>query len=224
MIDLNPLTALSGLGQAATDRSSIADDFDTFLSLLTTQLRNQNPLDPLDTNQFTEQLVQFTEVEQSVKLNENLEQLVKVSTASAITNVVSFLGGEVTIDGETAKLEDGSASWNYDVDESADGAIFTVRNAAGVPVLTKTFSVSAGPGRFVWDGVTDTGSNAPDGIYSLSITATDASGVAINVTTESVGTVQGIDLSGSEPVLLVDGQEVTLDQIKSVKLPSSGTT
>ena len=96
MIDINPLSALSSVGQVTNDRISIADNFDSFLSLLTTQLRNQNPLEPLDSNQFMQQLVQFTEVEQSIKLNENLGQLVQLSAANAITNMVSFLGGEVT--------------------------------------------------------------------------------------------------------------------------------
>lgn len=224
MININPLSALSNIGQAANDRNSIAQDFDTFLTLLTTQLQNQNPLDPLDTNQFTAQLVQFTEVEQSIKLNDNIERLVKVSTANAITNIVSFLGGEVTIDGADAVLSGGSASWDYTVDENSDAAIFSVLDSSGVPVYSETRSISAGTSEFTWNGTTHTGGVAPGGTYTLSITATNNSGVALNVSTDSVGTVQGVDLSGGEPVLLVDGKEITLDQIKSVKLPSTVTT
>lgn len=222
MVNINPLSALSGIGQATNDRNSIAKDFDTFLTLLTTQLQNQNPLDPLDTNQFTEQLVQFTGVEQSIKLNENLEQLVKVSTANAITNVVSFLGGEVTIDGGNAVLSGGSASWEFTSDGGSEAAAFTVLDSSGVPVYSETRSISAGTGKFTWDGTTDTGGAAPVGTYTLSIKATDSSGVALDVSTDSFGTVQGVDLSGAEPVLIVDGKEITLGQIKSVKLPASG--
>ena len=70
MIEFNPFSALSDLGGSSKDRLAIADNFDTFLTLLTTQLRHQNPLDPLDTNDFTAQLVQFTQVEQTIKQND----------------------------------------------------------------------------------------------------------------------------------------------------------
>lgn len=223
MVEINPFSALSSIGQAAKDRVSIADDFDTFLSLLTAQLQNQNPLDPLDMNQFTQQLVQFTEVEQSVKLNKNLEQIVQLSAANTITNMVSFLGDEVTLDGKTAELNGGSATWDYTADGNADGAIFTVLDSSGVPVFSRTESVAAGTGRFSWNGATNTGSVAPGGTYTLSIAATNSSGVAVNIATETVGIVQGVDLSGDEPVLLVNGREIRLDQIRSVKLPATGT-
>lgn len=222
MLDVNPLSALSNIGRATEDRISIADDFDTFLTLLTTQLQNQNPLDPLDMNQFTQQLVQFTEVEQTVKLNGNLEKMVQLSAANTITNMVSFLGGEVTVDGETAELGDGPATWDYSVDEDSDGATFTVLNSAGVPVHSQTLPISAGTSRFTWDGNTNTGTVAPKGTYTLSVNAANSSGVALNVSTETVGIVQGVNMSGSEPTLLVNGKEIKLDQIKSVKLSSAG--
>ena len=223
MVEINPFSALSSIGQSSADRVSIADDFDTFLSLLTTQLQNQNPLDPLDMNQFTQQLVQFTEVEQTVKQNENLEQLIQLSAANAVTNVVGFLGAEVTISGKTAQYSDGSATWTYDIQGNASNVTFTVSNSSGTPVYTSGGSPVSGPGTFVWNGQTDTGTNAPEGIYTLTVSAVDASGTAVNVVTESVGIVDGVDYSGSEPLLTVGGKQIRLDEIDAVRRPGASS-
>lgn len=220
MLEISPFSALSDLGRSTTDRESIAENFDTFLSLLTTQLQNQSPLDPLDTNQFTQQLVQFTEVEQTVKQNENLEKLVQLSAANTLTNVVGFLGGEVTLSGEEARLSNGSASWNYEIAGRTDNATFSILNSSGVPVYTTSGPAPEGQNAFVWDGRTSNGTIAPDGDYTLSITAVDSSGTALNVTTETVGTVDGVNFSGDEPVLLVGNREVRLNEVESVRLPN----
>lgn len=221
MVEINPYSALGNLGSSATDRVSIADNFDTFLSLLTTQLQNQSPLDPLDTNQFTQQLVQFTEVEQTVKQNENLEKLIQLSAANTITNVVGFLGGEVTLSGTKAELQNGTASWNYTIDGTADEATLVVRDSNNVPVFTTSGPAPSGKSTFLWDGRTDTGGVAPDGEYTLSVSAVNSSGTALNVTTEIVGVVDGVNFSGDEPVLLIGNREVKLDEIESVKLPNA---
>lgn len=220
MVEINPYSALSSLGSSTTDRISIAENFDTFLALLTTQLQNQSPLDPLDTNQFTQQLVQFTEVEQTVKQNENLESLIQLTAANTITNVVGFLGGEITLGGTTAELSGGTASWNYELASAAESATITVKDANGVPVFTTTGPAPAGKSTFLWDGRMDTGGTAPDGEYTLSVSAVDSTGTAIQVKTESSGIVDGVDFSGDEPILLIGSKKVKLDEIVSVKLPN----
>ncbi len=221
MVEINPFSALSNVGQAANDRASIAEDFDTFLTLLTTQLQHQNPLDPLDMNQFTQQLVQFTEVEQSVKLNQNLEQLVQLSAANTITNAVGYIGKEVTTSGATASLQGGQASWVYTLAADSPAATFTVLDSAGIPVFTQTSSLSSGSGSFTWDGRTSTGGIAPDGTYRLEITAVDGNGTGIEATTAVSGIVDGVDMSGDEPVLLIGGQRIRLDDIRAITAPAS---
>lgn len=223
MVEINPFSALSDLGNTSNTRASIADNFDTFLTLLTTQLKNQNPLEPLDTNQLTQQLVQFTEVEQAVQQNENLESLIRLSTANAVTNVVGFLGGEITLSGETAELKNGTATWNYELDAAADNTSFTIRDSNGVPVFTNSGAAPAGRNTFIWNGQTDTGLPAPEGDYTLTVTAIDSSGTAINVTTQIVGIVDGVNFKGSEPLLLMGNREVKLDEIISVTLPNTET-
>ena len=154
MIEFNPFSALSDLGGSSKDRLAIADNFDTFLTLLTTQLRHQNPLDPLDTNDFTAQLVQFTQVEQTIKQNDNLEKLIQLSAANTITNIIGFLGGEVTLSGETADLKDGTAEWNYEIDGAANNSTLSVFDANGVPVFTTSGPAPSGKSTFLWDGRT----------------------------------------------------------------------
>jgi flagellar basal-body rod modification protein FlgD len=224
MVEISPYSALSNLGRSSTDRASIGEDFDTFLSLLTTQLKNQSPLDPMDTTQFTQQLVQFTEVEQTVKQNESLEKLIQLSAANTITNVVGFLGGAVTLAGDTAEFKNGAASWNFNLAQAADNATVTISDSNGVPVFTSSGPTPEGNNTFVWDGATTSGVPAPDGDYTISISAVDSSGTAIEVKTEIVGIVDGINFDGNEPKLMIGNHQFGLNEITSVKLPNVPTT
>ncbi len=216
-MQINPFTALSSVGGASTDNKTIAQNFNTFLSLLTTQLQNQNPLDPLDTNQFTQQLVQFTSVEQAVKTNENLETLAKLSAASAITGAVGYIGKEVTAEGSAAQLTNGSASWKYSIASDSPSATITIRDANGNEVFSENRPLSKGSETYTWDGRTSTGGLAPDGAYTLSIRATDGNNGSIAVSTQISGIVEGVDMSGSEPVLIINGRELKLTEIVAIR-------
>lgn len=216
MVEINPYSALANVGQASGTASSIADDFDTFLTLLTTQLQNQDPLDPLDTNQFTQQLVQFTEVEQTVKMNENLEEMLLLSAANATTNIVGYIGKQVVTNGSSAQLRDGSASWTVTLESDSPSTTFTVLNSSGTPVYTQTAEVAAGSHVFGWDGQTDTGVLAQDGVYTLQVIASDGEGGTIEATTQAAGIIDGVDLSGDEPILTSGGWEIRLEDIISI--------
>src|SRR4051812_4190748 len=105
-------TGTSGTS-SVVGKTTLAGNFDTFLQLLTTQLKNQNPLDPLDTNQFTQQLVQFAQVEQQMKQNDSLSTLISLEKATQTTAALGFLGSDVVVDGDTAKLTNGQAKWSF---------------------------------------------------------------------------------------------------------------
>ena len=109
-----PRSSNSSSGSTAT--TGIADNFQTFLTLLTTQLQNQNPLDPLDTNQFTQQLVQFAGVEQQLKSNDQLKSLVEIEKSAQATQALVYVGNTVAVDGSKAQF-DKSATWNFQSDE-----------------------------------------------------------------------------------------------------------
>src|SRR6266702_5137227 len=125
------------------DNNTIAGNFDTFLKLLTTQLKNQNPLDPLDTNQFTQQLVQFAQVEQQLKQNEQLATLVSIEKSAQSTTALAFVGQNVAVDGQTATLKNSSATWSFQVPKPISANV-TVTNATGQTVYSGSFTMDTG--------------------------------------------------------------------------------
>lgn len=200
----------------ASSRKSIADNFDTFLNLLTAQLKNQNPLDPLDTNQFTEQIVQFTSVEQQLKTNEYLEALTLSAQNASNTEAVTFIGKHITATGANASLSSGSATWGYEASRTASDTTITIRDSLGSVVHTEERSLSSGSGQYIWDGKDGSGNQFPDGNYSVTINAKDSNGNHVPVTTQITGLVTGVDLSGTDPILITAGAEVKLSSITSV--------
>jgi flagellar basal-body rod modification protein FlgD len=207
----------SGVSGSIADRKLIADNLDTFLQLLTTQLRNQDPLEPLDTNEFTGQLVQFSQVEQAVKANDWLELLAASQTLSASQAAVGYIGKIVTADGATAPLGPAGASWSLDAGEDAR-ATYTIRDAGGAVVATASELIESGPSLFTWDGTMSTGRAAPPGLYTLSVDARNGAGGSVRVGTEISGKVTGASFDGTEPLLDIGGIAVRLSAISKVSL------
>ncbi|MCB1508257.1 MAG: flagellar hook assembly protein FlgD [Hyphomicrobiaceae bacterium] len=208
--------------QSSTDRQRIADNFDTFLQLLTTQLQNQNPLEPLDTNQFTQQLVQFSGVEQQIRMNEQLESLVSMASGNATAMMVGYLGRTVTADGSQAELpSEGGTQWNYDAALAAPRTTVTITNSDGTVVYSEPVELAAGDGVFEWDGRTSTGSRAAPGLYTIDFDARDASGGLVNVDTEVAGTVTGVDMTGSEPVLEIGSMRLPASSVRTIAVASN---
>ena len=203
---------------SAANNATLAKNFDTFLSLLTTQLKNQNPLEPLDTNQFTQQLVQFAGVEQQINMNQQLTSLVNLQKANQVTSAMSFLGSTATVDGTTTKLANSAASWSFAVDKPST-ATLNIKNSSGVLAYTGSYPLNPGAQNFNWDGRGNNGVKWPDGDYTLSVTAKDASGNTIAVSTEVKGTVDSVDLTQNPPMLKIGGQSFSLDKIKQVVRP-----
>ncbi len=218
MVSVNPFSALGGAAQQSKDRLNVAENFDTFLSLLTTQLKNQNPLDPMDSNQLTQQLVQFTGVEQSLKTNENLETMLQLMTVGAVNSAVGYIGKEVTISGATAKFDgSGAANWRFSSAGESNTATFVVRDAAGNEVWRESRPIVQGAGTYTWNGDKVGGGKVPAGTYSLTVGASDSAGSPIEIKSSWSGVVQGVDLSGAQPTLTIDGQNVGFDQIVSIR-------
>jgi flagellar basal-body rod modification protein FlgD len=204
----------------AVDKKTIAGNFDTFLKLLTTQLKNQNPLDPLDTNQFTQQLVQFAQVEQQMKQNDQLTTLIAIEKSSQSTTALAFVGSTVAVDGQTAKLTSGKANWSFTVPKPASATI-TIKNATGQTVYSSGFTMNAGAQGFTWDGRDTNGVQWPDGNYTISVTGKDASGQPVSISSEVEGIVDSVDLTKTPPDLSIGGQTFTLDKIKRVVRPGT---
>ncbi|MBF0678866.1 MAG: flagellar hook assembly protein FlgD [Devosia sp.] len=217
MIDGVSGSSGAGNGALSGSRTTIAQNFDTFLQILTTQLKNQNPLDPLDTNQFTQQLVQFTGVEQQLKTNEFLESLLTTTQNTQRSDAVSYIGKQVTVSGSTTQLKGSHALWAYNADANVANANITIKNATGDIVYSQTGSLGIGEGTFAWDGIGSDGTPYPDGLYTIRIDGTNLSGKTVNVSTSSVGTVTAVDFSGRETMVTVGASKVPLRDISEVR-------
>ncbi len=211
-------TSSSG-GANATE---IASNFTQFLTLLTTQLKNQNPLDPMDTNQFTQQLVQFAGVEQQLKTNDTLGNILTASQSASSASATSYIGKTVTADGSTSQLAGGSASWSLTPARAASKAVITILDSKSNVVATQTTSLAAGSQSYTWNGKTSAGLTAANGNYSIKVSATDATGANVAVDTSLSGTVDEVDLSGTSPILSIGSQKVPLSSVQTIGLSTSG--
>jgi len=220
-----PVVSAPGTGTATSNKTAsdkttgIADNFQTFLTLLTTQLQHQNPLDPLDTNQFTQQLVQFAGIEQQLKSNEQLKSLVEIEKGAQATQALVYVGNTVAIDGSKAQF-DKSATWNFNSEQDTTAKI-TITNSAGQTAYSGNFNLKKGGSSFVWDGKGNDGVQWPAGTYTLTATGTDSKGNNVAISTEVQGVVDSVDLTSSPPLLSIGGQSYTTDKIKRVMRPST---
>src|SRR6266700_347910 len=198
--------------------NQIAGNFNSFLQLLTTQLQNQNPLDPLDTNQFTQQLVQFASVEQQMNMNTQLQTLVALQQTAQSTQALAFVGSTVTVKGATAPLTNGQAQWTFNPPSPAT-ATFTVSDVTGQTVFSETGTVQPGSQPFTWNGIDSNNHQWADGNYTLTITAKDANNQSVAIPTQIVGVVDSVDLTQNPPMLSIGGQNYLVSQILKVNKP-----
>ena len=211
-------SATNNAAKGATDNNTLAGNFQTFLTLLTTQLKNQNPLDPLDTNQFTQQLVQFAQVEQQIKQNQQLETMISLEKSAQTTTALAYVGATVAIDGQTAALTNKHAAWTFNVPKPVSATV-TIKSSTGQTVYTGSFSMNPGLQTFEWDGRDANGVQWPDGKYTITVTGKDTSGQAVAIPSEIEGIIDSVDLTKTPPELSVGGQTFTLDKIKRVVRP-----
>jgi len=203
--------------QTATDRTSLADNYDTFLILLTAQLQNQDPLAPMDSTQFTQQLVQFSQVEQQIRTNEQLEGLVGQYQAASAGAALSYLGKDAIIEANETYLAGGEANWAYRLPANADSMTINVKDSTGRTIYSTTASPrTAGEHLFRWDGKKSDGSTASDGVYTLEIEALDGSGEEITPVVSVRETIMGVDFSGTMPVVITPSGTRDLSTIRSV--------
>lgn len=207
-------SATSGQTTAAGNAGTkLANDFDNFLVLLTTQLQYQDPLDPVDSGQFTEQLVSFTQVEQSIATNKNLEQLIAQVQSQNLSAAVGFIGKEVIIETDKAGLgEDGTVKWEYTLGANTDSTKILVKDDDGRIVHTTDGNKSAGLHEFTWEAPEDT----EDGIYTLEVTA-KLGEENVNLGIYSKGIVTSIEVLGGNIFLASNGILTPSNNVLSVK-------
>ena len=206
---------------ATNDAATISGDFNFFLRLLTTQLRNQDPTEPLDVSEMTAQIAQYSGVEQQVKTNANLETLINSNKQSQLATAVSYIGKEVETEGNTGNLIQGQATFSYQLSKPAQSVTITVRDSAGRAVFQGAGTTREGQNLVVWDGVNSFTSQAEaDGEYTISVAAKDGDGKDIIADTRAVGTVASVQNDRSGNITLTVGTvEVPFDQVLAVRLP-----
>lgn len=211
-------SAASLLDKQASSRSRLADSEETFLALLTTQLKNQDPLSPLDSNEFTAQIVQMTGVEQQLLTNDLLTMLVGMNDGG-LAGSVNLIGKTVTAATDEATLQDGKSTWTYDLDRNATTVKYDVINSAGQTVYSETKdSVAAGDKAFEWNGKTSQGTQLSDGgVYTLKITALGSGGEAITTNIHTTGVASGVETLNGETVVTIGKLKIPLGSITSVK-------
>ena len=215
-----PIDPVSLANQAAQDtgaRTRLSDNYDTFLVLLTAQLQNQDPLAPMDSAQFTQQLVQFSQVEQQIRTNEQLTGLVAQYQAASAGAALSYLGKDAIIEANETYLASGEANWAYRLPETATSMTVKIKDSSGRTVYeTTTAPRGAGEHLFAWDGEKTDGTTAPDGVYTISIEAENADGTEIRPTVNVRERIMGVDFSGSTPVVITPSGTRELGSIRSV--------
>jgi flagellar basal-body rod modification protein FlgD len=209
-------------GSAAKSRLGLADDFDSFLQLLTTQLKHQDPLSPMDANQFTQQLVQFSAVEQAIKTNDVLGQLLSAVRTDQIGRSLDYLGAEVEAPGQTIRLDGTTAAQvNYQLDQSASAVAISIYDQAGRLVATRPGEGNVGGHSIAWDGRDEHGQPLPQGLYRVEIAAKDAAGAPVTVATSVRGVVDGVEMMDDKIFLSVDGVLLPLDSVTSIRRPQT---
>jgi len=197
--------------------SQLSGNFSTFLTLLTAQLKNQDPTSPMDSSTFTQQLVEYSQVEQQINTNTNLQTLITQGQSQGSAMATNYLGKKVTITNGEAGLSGGTATWNYTLGTAAATTALSVTNAAGTVVYSGSGATGAGAQSFTWNGQDNNGNQLSDGTYTLGVTSKASDGSAVTAAVSSTGTVNEVDMTGTAPQLIIGPLTVGLSQIANVQ-------
>jgi flagellar basal-body rod modification protein FlgD len=206
-------SAITQTGTAAL--AGLSSNFSDFLSMLMTQLKNQDPTSPLDSSQFTSELVQFSSVEQQINTNTNLTQLISLTQASQIEQSSSMLGKPATVTSSQLALQAGSSTINFNT-PNAEPVAVAVYNAAGAQVQSATMTSSAGNNTWKWNGSSANGVTEPDGAYTVTVTSVGTNGATAQIPFTVTGTVTNVQNTNGTVKLQMGGLTVPFSAVQSV--------
>ncbi len=212
------VSADNAAGRINGSNKMLASNFETFLTLLTTQMKNQDPLSPLDSNQFTAQLTQMAGVEQQLLTNDLLTSLLKAQAAGGLDNASNYIGKEVTAAWTATELRDGKASWAYELGGSADKVNLQVIDSKGAVVWEgQAPDKGAGIHDFTWNGELKGGGKADDGgVYTLKVSAANETGAKVDAQALIRGRVSGVEMYNGEPFLVIGDSLLPLSTVISL--------
>ncbi|WP_404337410.1 flagellar hook assembly protein FlgD [Sphingomonas sp. MMS12-HWE2-04] len=209
MTTVTSTTSKTGIDTSTTAGTKLSADYDMFLKLLTAQMQNQDPLDPMDTSQYTQQLVQYSQVEQSIEQNTTLKSILSSLGTQNLTQASSLIGRSVETDSATAGLSATSpAQWSWAAPRDVASMTATITDANGRIVDTRTVAANAAAGTLSWDGQTSTGQTKGAGNYTIKLEGTNSGGNALTITPHAIGTVSDVQLDGGNVLVTINGMQV----------------
>jgi flagellar basal-body rod modification protein FlgD len=210
-------SSTSSSSNAAASLPSSTISSQDFLSLLVSELRNQDPMNATSVTDFINQMTSYSNFTQQQSINTNLNALAGAFSSLVTLNSVNYIGHIVEAKTDTAQLKDGNAVFGYSLSAAATDVSITIKNAAGKTVWSGTGTGMAGSNTFAWDGKDSNGNQLLDGgQYTIGVTATDAVGNSVFNYSTITGAVTGLDTSSGIPSLTVNGLPVSVSSIIGV--------
>lgn len=196
--------------------SGLSGNFNDFLKLLMTQLKNQDPTAPLDTNQFTSQLVQFSSVEQQINTNSSLGKLIELTQGNEVLQSSAMVGKQVEVQADSLVLQNGKAGIRFDATGPQQLSI-GVYDSTGAKLRDAVVAAQPGRNTWSWDGKDNNGRAVADGAYRTVVAATDGTGSAQPLAFSVTGTVTGMQRKGDALNLQLGALQVGLSAVQSVR-------
>jgi flagellar basal-body rod modification protein FlgD len=215
MVDSITNTTSNATNRIGAGSTMLASNFETFLTLLTSQLKNQDPLSPVDSNQFTAQLTQMAGVEQQLLTNDLLKGLLAAQGGGGLASAATYIGKEATAAWSATKFTDGEATWSYELASNAASATLQVLDGSGNVVWSGDApDRTTGVHDFTWDGAATSGNDGQDGqVYSLRVVARDAAGGSVDSQVLTRGRITGVEMYDGEPYLTVGNSILPLSTV-----------
>lgn len=209
-----PAAAASSSSTPPNALTSLSSNFTSFLNLLLTQLKNQDPSTPMDSNAFTSELVQFSAVEQQITTNSSLTTLIQATQGSEVIQATGVVGKSVTVASSQIALQDGTGQLNFTTN-SAEPVNIAITNKSGVKVREISATSDAGSNTFTWDGKDNAGTTVADGAYNVAINGTNA-GLTGAVPFTVTGKATGVTNANGAVTLQLGALSVDFSKVQSV--------
>lgn len=208
-------SAASSTGTTASALSSLASNFNDFLSLLTTQLQNQDPTSPMDTDTFTSELVQFTSVQEQVNTNSSLTSLIQLTQDGQVTSASTIVGKQVDATSDHIPLQSGTGTVQF-TGTAGEQVAIAITNSAGTDVKDAVVSATAGTNTWTWNGEDNNGNSVADGSYNIAVLGQSNGGTSSAVSFTVLGTATGVTKNGSSVDLQMGATAVDMSAVQSL--------
>lgn len=214
MTTVNTTTAAAANGTTNAASSKLNADFDMFLKLLTTQMQNQDPLDPMDTAQYTQQLVQYSQVEQSIEQTKTLKEMLAAFGTQNLMQASALIGAQVETSSATSGLSAATpAQWTWSATRDVASMTATIKDDKGKVIDIFPIDATGTAGAFTWDGTTSGGKKVDPGLYTLELASKDASGGTVTTTAHAYGKVTDVELNNGTVQMTINGLTVSSSEL-----------